>query len=124
VFSIAPNPGQIGLQFVPLIVVAPDDAATSASGPPACTSPAPIHKSASFHCYTPSQIYAAYGVDALHAEGLTGAGETIVIVDAYGSPTALSDLQFFSSTFGLPSPDLTIVHPTGTPTYSSSMHGV
>ena len=124
VFSIAPNPGQIGLQFVPLIVVAPDDPATSASGPPACTSPAPIHTSASFHCYTPSQIYAAYGVDALHAEGLTGAGETIVIVDAYGSPTALSDLQFFSSTFGLPSPDLTIVHPSGTPTYSSSMHGV
>jgi subtilase family serine protease len=47
-----------------------------------------------------------------------------VIVDSYGSPTALSDLQFFSSTFGLPSPDLTIVNPSGTPTYSSNMHGI
>ncbi len=66
----------------------------------------------------------AYGVDTLHAAGITGEGETIVIVDAYGSPTALSDLQFFSTTFGLPAPDLTIVHPTGTPTFSGSMHGV
>ena len=112
------------LQFVPLVEVAPDDA-TNATGPnDACTSPAPVHTSAFFHCYTPSDIYTAYGVGKLHDEGITGKGETIVIVDSYGSPTALSDLQFFSSTFGLPQPDLTIIHPTGTPTPSKSMHGV
>jgi len=122
-FTFATAPVSAGLQFVPLVQVAPDDT-TQVTGPPACTSPAPVHTSAFFHCYTPSDIYKAYGVDKLHAEGLTGKGETIVIVDSYGSPTALSDLQFFSKTFGLPQPDLTIIHPTGTPTPSGSMHGV
>src|SRR5690242_11729776 len=52
-----------GLQFVPLIKVAPDDN-TNATGPSdACTSPAPVHTSAFFHCYTPAQMAAAYGVD-------------------------------------------------------------
>src|SRR5207247_4197436 len=64
------------------------------------------------------------GVDKLHAQGITGKGQTIVIVDSYGSPTALQDLQFFSSTFGLPQPNLKIIYPTGTPTYSKSMHGI
>jgi subtilase family serine protease len=123
-FTLATAPVSAGLQFVPLVQVAPDDSTQGTSSSPACTSPAPVHTSDFFHCYTPSDIYKAYGVDKLHAEGLTGKGETIVIVDAYGSPTALSDLQFFSSTFGLPSPDLTIFHPTGTPTPSGSMHGV
>jgi subtilase family serine protease len=76
------------------------------------------------HAYEPSEIAAAYGVDALHGEGLTGAGQTIVIVDSYGSPTALQDLQIFSDAFSLPAPDLTIVYPDGAPTYSKAMHGI
>ncbi len=123
-FTLAAAPVSAGLQFVPLIQVAPDDN-TNATGPSdACTSPAPVHTSAFFHCYTPAQMTAAYGVDTLHGEGITGKGQTIVIVDSYGSPTALSDLQFFSTTFGLPQPDLTIFYPNGTPTYSKSMHGI
>ena len=123
-FTLATAPVSAGLQFVPLIQVAPDDN-TNATGPSdACTSPAPVHTSAFFHCYTPAQMTAAYGVDTLHGEGITGKGQTIVIVDSYGSPTALSDLQFFSTTFGLPQPDLTIFYPNGTPTYSNSMHGI
>lgn len=124
-FTLAAAPVSAGLQFVPLVQVAPDDN-TNATGPTfACTTPAPVFHSASFHCYTPSDIYKAYGVDTLHTtDGLTGKGETIVIVDAYGSPTALSDLQTFSTTFGLPKPNLTIFYPSGTPTPSKSMHGV
>jgi subtilase family serine protease len=72
------------------------------------------------HAYTPADICAAYGVDALHAEGWTGQGQTIVIVDSYGSPTALQDLQIFSTTFGLPAPDLTIIYPDGQPTLNSN----
>jgi subtilase family serine protease len=113
-----------GLQFVPMIEVAPDDSTQGTSTTPACTSPDPIHTSDFFHCYTPAQMAAAYGVDTLHGEGITGKGQTIVIVDSYGSPTALSDLQFFSTTFGLPQPDLTIFYPNGKPTYSKSMHGI
>jgi subtilase family serine protease len=112
------------LQFVPMIAVAPDEPAQFEDETPACTSPDPVHTFAFSHCYTPAQVWDAYGVKRLHDEGTNGAGETIVIVDAYGSPTALDDLKFFSSTFGLPDPDLTIIHPTGTPTFSSAMHGV
>lgn len=115
---------QASLQFVPMIELAPDDSAVAAGAPAACTTPAPVFSYALYHCYTPAQMTAAYGVDALHAAGVTGRGQTIVIVDSYGSPTALQDLQFFSATFGLPAPDLTIVYPTGTPTYSNAMHGV
>src|SRR6266852_691097 len=113
-----------GLQFLPLVSVAPDDPAGFTTSNPACMSPAPIHTSAFIHCYTPSDIYAAYNVAKLHAQGITGKGQTIIIVDSYGSPTALQDLQFFSTTFNLPAPDLTIINPTGTPTFSSSMQGV
>jgi subtilase family serine protease len=76
------------------------------------------------HAYAPADICAAYGVDALHNEGWTGKGQTIVIVDPYGSPTALSDLQTFSATFDLPEPDLTIIYPDGAPTYSPAMQGI
>ncbi len=120
--GLSRSPG--GLQFVPLIAVAPDEPAQFEAATPACTTPAPLHTFAFFHCYTPADIKTAYGVARLHAEGTTGKGQTIVIVDSYGSPTALEDLQFFSATFGLPQPDLTIIHPTGTPTFSSSMLGI
>jgi subtilase family serine protease len=124
------TPSSSGLQFVPLIQVAPDDNSTATITNPACTSPAPVHTSADYHCYTPSDIYAAYDVASLHVAGIEGQGQTIVIVDSYGSPTALNDLQFFSSTFGLPVPNMTggptlrIIHPSGTPTPSLSMRGV
>jgi hypothetical protein len=49
--------------------------------------------------YTPSQIRTAYN---LPSSG--GAGTTIAIIDAYYTPSVLSDLSFFSSYFGLPAP--------------------
>ena len=72
------------------------------------------------HAYTPADICAAYGVEALHNAGWTGKGQTIVLVDSYGSPTALQDLQTFSTAFGLSAPDLTIIYPDGQPTLNSS----
>ena len=36
--------------------------------------------------------------------GITGAGETIVIVDSFGSPTIASDLAHFDAYFRLPAP--------------------
>ncbi len=125
----APWSGAV-LKFVPLIAVAPDEPQeVTAPLPPACTTPAPVIKSAFVHCYTPDDIYAAYGVDKVHAmtdaagAKVTGKGQTIVIVDSYGSPTALQDLEFFSTTFKLPKPDLTIIHPDGTPPFNNSVNG-
>ena len=111
------------LEFAPLIVLAPDDNQTPTAGPFACVDPDGHPRSTVFHCYTAADIYAAYGVDALHAEGTTGKGQTIVIVDSYGSPTVQADLDRFSDTFGLPRTTIQIIHPNGTPTFNNSVHG-
>jgi subtilase family serine protease len=64
-------------------------------------------------CYGPNQIRAAYGVDKLGKAGLNGAGKTIVIVDAFQSPTVASDLATFDTLFDLPAPKLNIIAPDG-----------
>jgi hypothetical protein len=62
-------------------------------------------------CYGPAQLRAAYGVDKLPN---SGAGQTIVIVDAFQSPTITSDLATFDSVFGLPAPPaLNVLAPDG-----------
>jgi subtilase family serine protease len=60
----------------------------------------------------PSQIRHAYGFDQLTS---TGAGQTIAIVDAYGSPTIQKDLNTFCSQFHLPPTMVQIAYPTGKP---------
>src|SRR5260370_24306557 len=111
------------VEFIPLIVLAPDDNQTPSAPVAACVDPDGHPRSTVFHCYTPTDIYAAYGVDALHAEGTTGKGQTIVIVDSYGSPTVQADLDRFSDTFGLPRTTIQIIHPHETPTFNNSVHG-
>jgi subtilase family serine protease len=114
--------------MVPLAEQAPDTSALpAAGGTPDCTSPAPVHTYAYYHCYTPSDIRTAFGVDSVAAlkSGLPnmGLGQTIVLVDAYGSPTAASDLQFFAQSFGLPKPNFDQVYPFGAPDYKNIAHG-
>ena len=65
-------------------------------------------------CYSPDQIRAAYHLPALYAKGITGTGETIVIVDSFGSPTIRSDLATFDQKFGYPAPPkFKIITPAG-----------
>jgi subtilase family serine protease len=67
-------------------------------------------------CYSPAQIREAYNMKPLYGSGLKGQGQTIVIVDSYGSPTIRSDLQSFDQSYGLPAPpSLKIIQPAGTP---------
>jgi subtilase family serine protease len=68
-------------------------------------------------CYGPAQIRAAYGVDRVAA---TGAGRTIVIIDAFQSPTIRHDLAVFDQLFGLPEPSLRIVAPDGLTPYDQN----
>jgi subtilase family serine protease len=56
------------------------------------------------HCYQPAQLTKAYDLAPLHERGVDGRGKTIVIVDAFGSPTIANDLRVFDQTFGLPDP--------------------
>jgi subtilase family serine protease len=65
-------------------------------------------------CYQPAQFQAAYNEGPLFRRGITGKGETIVIVDSFGSPTIKSDLASFDSQTGLPAPpSFKIIQPAG-----------
>lgn len=64
-------------------------------------------------CYTPQQIQRAYTVTPLLAARTTGLGHTIVIVDAFQSPTIRHDLKQFDRIFGLKDPTLRIIAPDG-----------
>jgi subtilase family serine protease len=59
-------------------------------------------------CYPPQLVRDAYDFPTGNG-GATGAGQTIVIVEAYGSPFLDGDLAAFDAQFGLPAPDLTTV---------------
>ncbi len=68
----------------------------------------------SIACYEPDQVRAAYNVAPLYEHGITGKGETIVIVDSFGSPTIQNDLSVFDKQFGYPDPpSLKIITPAG-----------
>jgi subtilase family serine protease len=73
-------------------------------------------------CYDPAQIQTAYNEQPLFSRGITGRGQTIVIVDSFGSPTIKSDLAVFDKQFGLPAPpSFRIIQPAGAvPPYDPS----
>jgi subtilase family serine protease len=74
--------------------------------------------SAGLYCYDPLTIRAAYGIQTLIDNGANGAGQTIVILDAFGSPTIATDLQDFDALFGLPAPpSFAIVTMAGAPAF-------
>ncbi len=114
----------VNVRQIPGVITAHHDAST------ACVLPDGSDVSW-FHCYTPGQIRAAYGVDAVapisvggHMVPNYGQGQTIVLVDAYGSPTAAGDLRHFHDTFfpNLPAPDFQQVFPQGNPQFHNTCH--
>jgi subtilase family serine protease len=68
---------------------------------------------AALNCYTPQELAKAYDIPSK----LTGAGQTIVIIDAFGDPTLTQDLGVEDSTFGLPAPNLSVIYPNGQPAF-------
>ena len=60
-------------------------------------------------CYSPLQYHVAYDLNPLYAAGITGAGRTIVIVDAFGSPTVQADLNIFDKQWHLPNTTVDVV---------------
>jgi subtilase family serine protease len=69
---------------------------------------------ASPNCYTPQELAAAYDIP----KNLTGTGQTIVVIDAFGDPTITQDLGVEDSTFKLPGANLSIIYPNGKPTFN------
>jgi len=64
-------------------------------------------------CLDPRRLLAAYGVDRLHARGVTGAGQSICVLDSFGSPTISADVDTFSRVARLPRADLRVFAPAG-----------
>jgi subtilase family serine protease len=97
----------------PTVLIAPD--VMHAAGPSAIP---PTTASCQYAylllCYSPIQLQRAYGLPELLSQGITGQGQTIVIVDSFGSPTIHRDLRRFDAGFGIPAPPaLTVIRPAG-----------
>jgi subtilase family serine protease len=75
----------------------------------------PMDGSAGPRCYQATQIQNAYDITPLLNRGINGTGRTIVIVDAYGSPTIAADLHDFDAGMGLADPNFSVITPVGAP---------
>jgi subtilase family serine protease len=64
-------------------------------------------------CYGPDQIRHAYRFQPLLNDGIKGAGQTIVIIDAFGSNTLQSDFNFNNAYWGLPNQAIDVRTPFG-----------
>ncbi|HET7018562.1 MAG TPA: S53 family peptidase [Streptosporangiaceae bacterium] len=97
----------------PLVLISPDYRhVVGAQAAPPTT--AFCEKHFGIACYLPRQVQRAYRLPALYRRGITGKGQTIVIVDSYGSPTVAHDLAVFDKAAGLPAPpSLRIIQPAG-----------
>lgn len=67
--------------------------------------------------YTPSGIAGAYQITSALGDGT---GQTIALIDDLGSPNVQSDLASFSQEFNLPSAQLTVAYPEGTPAWDDT----
>jgi subtilase family serine protease len=80
------------------------------------TPPTTAYCEAHYHvaCYQAFQLQRAYDLAPLFSSGTEGQGETIVIVDAFGSPSIAGDLQTFDAKMGLPNPpSFQVITPEG-----------
>jgi subtilase family serine protease len=65
-------------------------------------------------CYQAFQLQKAYDLAPLFAKGVEGQGQTIVVVDAFGSPSIASDLKTFDAEMKLPNPpSFKVITPEG-----------
>jgi subtilase family serine protease len=73
--------------------------------------------------YDAAEMQSAYGLNALYKRGLNGTGQTIVIVDAFGSNSIVADANLFSELNGLPAltpSNFKIVTPVGPATCTAT----
>ncbi len=67
---------------------------------------------------TPANLQILYGLPAVYKKGWNGAGQTIVLLEAYGYPTIEADANAFFQLAGLPpltSSNFKIIYPQGPP---------
>src|SRR6185437_990937 len=93
---------------------------TGATGPPQATYTGNRYTTDDFHpCgYSASDMQKAYGLDKVYQHGIRGEGQTIVIVDPFGSPTIQQDANAFAQLTGLPpltADNFQTIYPLGKP---------
>ena len=74
--------------------------------------------------YSPDEMQTAYNLKPLYQAGFDGTGETVVIVDAYGSTTIAQDSEIFSQVYGLPDITPANFEVVKAPGISNNPHGV
>lgn len=80
--------------------------------------PLPCLHAAPLGCFGPDTIGSAYNIQPVHAEGINGAGRTIVIIDAFQNPAIQTDLARFDSFWNVPAPpSLNVYAPFGVPAF-------
>jgi subtilase family serine protease len=99
-------------------------ATSQVPGSPASVAPTPLGRGAPLpspgqtlagkYLMTPDELRAAYNISPLLEMGFTGAGETVVVVVSYGSPTLQEDVATFCQRYGLPPVQLSVLAPLGT----------
>ena len=77
----------------------------------------PGELSQSANCYTPHSLRVAYGVEPLIQQGLNGHGQTVVVIDSFGSPTLQQDVDVFDQQFDLPPITIQVISPLKEPVY-------
>jgi subtilase family serine protease len=97
-----------------IVTIRPGAIHTLAGALPAPPSTAFCEQHYHIACYLPAQVQRAYHLPRLYRQGVTGRGQTIVIVDSFGSPTVRRDLSRFDRAAGLPAPpSLKVIQPAG-----------
>jgi subtilase family serine protease len=68
--------------------------------------------------FTAAELQSHYGLNAAYNKGFDGTGQTIVLLEAYGTPFMMQDANAFNSLMGLPlltSANFKVVYPEGVP---------
>jgi subtilase family serine protease len=110
----APSPSTVVPAPAPPVAAYPDAITLPYAAKAAPPTTSDCESADNLACYTPDDVRNAYNLPALYARGATGKGETILIVDAFGSPSIRADLSAFDAQFGYPAPPkFTVIAPAG-----------
>jgi subtilase family serine protease len=98
----------------PLVLIRPDGIYPTFHVYPHPPSTAQCETQLHIACYTADQVETAYGMPALYRRGIDGAGQTIMVAEAFGAPALPHDLAVFDKAFHLPAPaSLKAIAPVG-----------
>ena len=95
---------------------APSSTGTASASRPFCVSNSAAQgrrNAADIGPLTPQNFRDAYGVTPLLNQGYTGKGQTVVVIESYGSPTLQDDINSFDQQYNLPPITLQILSPLG-----------